>query len=115
MTDEGTSLEIERRSKALFGSALRLPVAAFIATHDTGVVTPISVHEELGLPTERYTAVRAELEHLADAGMLARMPRPHGQRTQKYQRLPSVYLEMAAEVFKEIRAQARRRSARRSR
>lgn len=109
---DGLSEEIQQTSKRLFGSALRLPVAALIARHDPGVVWVGGILEELGLPAERYTAVRLELEHFARAGLLMRLPKPRGQKIQEYQRLGSRYWDMAVEVMAETSTRSRRARSR---
>ena len=103
-TQAQNALDVERLSKLLFGSSLRLPVAGTIAGSDLGVLNVGELVEALNLPAERYTAVRSELEHFADAGLLMRLPRPKGQRIQEYERLESAYWSMASQVLDEVRS-----------
>jgi hypothetical protein len=94
---------VRARSKRLFGSAYRLEVAAAIGEADPGVVDVPSVTAAIGLPVERYTVIRLELENLARAGLVMRLPRPRGQRIQEYERLPSQYWAAARTVLEEVR------------
>jgi hypothetical protein len=99
--------EVEEFSKRLFGSGLRLPVAAFVAEREPGVVSVGDVVEGLELPAARYTAARLELEKFAASGLLMRLPKPRGQRIQYYERIRSPYWEMTAKVISDLRSKTR--------
>lgn len=50
----------------------------------------------------RSVVIRRELETLAQAGIIVRLPRPRGQRIQEYERLPSEYWGAARSVLAEV-------------
>jgi hypothetical protein len=101
-SDKQAARELERLSKLLFGSALRLPVASVIARARTDAVSVGQVVERLDLPAARYSAARAELEKFADAGLLVRVTRPRKQRVQEYRRLDGQYWRAAKAVADEF-------------
>jgi hypothetical protein len=101
-SDKQAAQELERLSKLLFGSALRLPVAGVIARARTEAVSVGQVVERLDLSAARYSAARAELEKFADAGLLVRVTRPRKQRVQEYRRVESQYWRHAKAVADEF-------------
>ncbi len=78
-----------------------MEVAAAIGAAAQGVVTTGEVAEAMGIPGENVTVVRKELENFARANLLARLPRPRGERIQRYERLPSAYWDLAAALLQE--------------
>lgn len=94
--------QVRLKSKLLFGGTYRIEVAAAVAAADPGVVTVGGIVEALELPAELYTTVRAELEILAKAELLMRLPRPRGQRVQEYERMPSAYWDASRQLIYEF-------------
>jgi hypothetical protein len=100
-SDTRSQQDLERFSKLLFGSALRLAIGAYVARAEPAIVSVVSVVEDLGLAAERYSAARKELESFADAGLLVRLPKPKGERIQRYERTTNEYWRAVALVFDE--------------
>jgi hypothetical protein len=100
------SSEIRRTSKILYGTSYRLEVAAVVARAEPGVVSVGDVLALVEVPGENASVVRKELEALTNAGLLTRLPRPHGQKVQEYERLPNDYWESARSIYDQLVAQS---------
>lgn len=83
-----------RRSKALFGNEHMLGVAAFIAASD-GALTLVDVCAATGIA--RTTAHRL-IGTLTEVGLLNRLPRGSGERTQWYTRSPHAFWAATVEL-----------------
>lgn len=83
-----------RRSKALFGNEHMLGVAAFIAGSD-GALTLGDVCAATGIA--RTTAHRM-IGTLTEVGLLNRLPRGSGERTQWYTRSPHAFWAATVEL-----------------
>jgi predicted transcriptional regulator len=94
--------DIASVSKLLFGNRWRLPVAAFIAEHQAGVVTVREIARELGCSDSVITPV---VQGFHEAGLLDG-PERDGREV-RYTRLPHVYWELTRSIVSDLQSLAR--------
>src|SRR5688572_10696881 len=87
-------------SKALFGGAYRLEVAAGI-TAVGGAFYGKALADEIGLD---YTLVHIELKKLERVGLLIRLPKAPGEQARYLEPINSSYWRFVTELVAEIKA-----------
>jgi hypothetical protein len=97
---------VRSRSRALFGAQYRVEVGAAIARSD-GIVCIKELALQLGDPPGTGS-VNAELKVLERAGLLARAPRPRGERHVYLLRQESAYWGLCAELHAQGTKRTRR-------
>lgn len=87
--------KLRQRSKAMFGSSDRLPVALAIAAAQDGAVNATDLSWELQLANNR---VRAQLVAMADLGLLQPVPPDSGGK-RWYVRLDSQFWDVCVDLY----------------
>src|SRR4051812_48724415 len=90
--------DVRRASKSLFGSRYRLEAARAVA-ESADVLYARELAQQLGLADNQ---AHSELRHFESAGLLQRLERVPGQRQQYYQRRPSAFWRLAADLMREL-------------